>query len=69
MVKMYFIIVSLIILSIALFGFVLPALFSAESYEAVVLGVFLVVNTPLFAIHVVRKLLTTKGEKRKCENP
>lgn len=50
MLKTYLVAVVTIIIALALFGVILPMLFSAKSNEAVLVGGFIVVILPVIAV-------------------
>lgn len=59
--KRYFLIVATVVVCLALFGFVLPMLFSARSTEAVLLGGLIVVIMPVLGAGILKML---KGESK-----
>lgn len=63
--KIYFGTALLTLFILVTFGIILPALFSAASTEAVILGITIVILAPLTFFYIIKKIFkTTKGENK-----
>ena len=63
-VKVVAVVIGAILTLLALFGFVLPALFSAASTESVLLAVIVVVAVILIAYYFIAKVVNAANKRR-----